>query len=293
MKTPVALLYAVSLLLFLPGMRAGCQEQRSLRYLDLAEAHVRNGNLDAAITEYYRHIYLHPNDAQLRSVYLRLGTAYRDAGKPLECLRALSQALERSTTSDERAQTRLEIATANLIFDQPLQAQLVLLRVLAAPPADSTLIRRTHLLLGVTNVMAQQWNEASNNLMRWANSRPNAPDVRATISELLADTSDIPHRSPTLAKVMSAIIPGSGQIYCGEFWDGLNALALNGALIWSGYAQIAEQRYIAAALIGVPLVGRYYLGNLDHAERYANDFNDRARRAYAARVIRQIANLTE
>lgn len=291
--TAVRYLYALALLLFLPDVYATCQEERSQRYLELAVKYVHNGNLDAAITEYYRHIYLHPDDAELRSVYLRLGIAYRDAGMHLECLRTLSQALERSTTRDERAHTRLEIASANLIFDQPLQAQLVLLRILAAPPTDSTLILRTHLLLGVTNVMVQQWNDASYNLLRWASSRPNAPDVRASLSELLADTSDIPHRSPTLAKVLSAIIPGSGQMYCGEFWDGLNALALNGALIWSGYAQIMDKRYLAAALTGVPLVGRYYLGNLDHAERYASEFNDRARRAYAARVIRQIANLSE
>ncbi|MFM8772227.1 MAG: hypothetical protein ACKOE4_09470, partial [Candidatus Kapaibacterium sp.] len=181
----------------------------------------------------------------------------------------------------------------HLLFDQPLQAQLVLFRVLASPPADSSILSRAYLLLGASNVMAQQWEDASNNLTRWADSKPNSRALRDSVATLLADTADIPHRSPTLAKVMSAIIPGTGQLYCGEFWDGLNAMVLNGALIWSGYAQITEKRYLAAALVGVPLVGRYYMGNLDHAERYANEFNDRARRAYAALTIRRLANFDD
>lgn len=270
-----------------------CRAQTPRQYMDLADWHLRNGNIDAAITEYYRHIYLHPDDASLRDVYIRLGAAYRDAGKPLECLRAFSAALDRSRTSDERARTRLEIAMAHLIMDQPLQAQLTLMRILAQPPSDSALLVRVHRLSGVAHILSGQWSDAATSLLEWARQQPNAGLITNQISELLADTSDIPHRNPTVATVMSAIIPGSGQIYCGEYLDGLNALLLNGAMIWSGYTQIVEQRYLAALLVGVPLVSRYYLGNLEHAERYANAFNDRARRAYAARVIRQIANLSE
>jgi tetratricopeptide (TPR) repeat protein len=252
-----------------------------------------SGELDAAITEYYRHIYLHPDDEEIREVYIKLGNALRDSGKQPESLRALSMALQRSTTQLSRAQTRLELATAHLLFDQPLQAQLVLFRILASPPADSTITSRAHLLLGVSNVLAQQWSDASKNLARWADSKPSRLALRDSLAILLADTTEIPHRSPTLAKVMSAVIPGSGQIYCGEYLDGLNALLLNGAVIWTGYTQIMEKRHLAAVLVGVPLVGRYYMGNLDHAERYANEFNDRARRGYAARVIRQIADLSD
>jgi hypothetical protein len=201
--------------------------------------------------------------------------------------------LQHSSTQISRAQARLELATTHLLFDQPLEAQLVLFRVLASPPADSSITSWAHLLLGVSNVLAQQWSDASKNLARWADSKPSRLSLRDSLAILLADTTEIPHRSPTLAKVMSAVIPGSGQIYCGEYLDGLNALLLNGAVIWTGYTQIMEKRHLAAVLVGVPLVGRYYMGNLDHAERYANEFNDRARRGYAARVIRQIADLSD
>lgn len=275
------------------GVSLVCMAQTNRRYVDLADRYVRNGNLDAAITEYYRHIYLHPEDVSLRDVYIRLGTAYRDAGKPLECLRAFSAALDRSRTSDERARMRLEIAMAHLIMDQPLQAQLTLMRILSQPPSDSALMVRVHRLAGVAYILNEQWSDAAAALTEWARHQQDSGVTVKQIATLLADTTDVPYRSPSLAMVMSAIVPGSGQIYCGEYLDGLNALLLNGAMIWSGYTQIVEQRYLAALLVGIPLVSRYYMGNLDHAERYANAFNDRARRAYAARVIAKIAELSD
>lgn len=277
--------------LLLSAVRIVCTAQTPRRYVDLADRHVRNGNIDAAITEYYRHIYLFPDDAELWNVYTRLGKAHLESGKPLECLRSMSAALERASTSDERARTRLEIALAHLILDQPIQAQITLMRILAQPPSDSALLLRVHRLSGVAHILSGQWSDAASSLYEWARHHKDSNATLKLISDMLSDTSDIPHRNPTVATVMSAIIPGSGQIYCGEYLDGLNALLLNGAMIWSGYTQIIEQRYLAAVLIGIPLVSRYYTGNLDRAERYADAFNDRARRAYAARVIAKIAEM--
>ncbi|MFM8770768.1 MAG: tetratricopeptide repeat protein, partial [Candidatus Kapaibacterium sp.] len=138
-------IYAAVIVLLVPSVRCGAQESNSRQYLELGEMYVKTGNLDAAITEFYRHIYIHPNEENIREAYIKLGNALRDSGKQLECLRALSMAMEKSTTQLSRAQTRLELATAHLLFDQPLQAQLVLFRVLASPPADSSILSRAYL----------------------------------------------------------------------------------------------------------------------------------------------------
>lgn len=262
-------------------------------FVDLADRHVRDGDLDAAITEYYRHAYLYPDDPRLHEVYTKLGVACRDNGRVQPALRAFATALEKSRSADERARIRIELALAHMVFDQPLQAQLVLLRILASPPADAALVARAYAVAGVSALMAGQWNDAAASFHSWASSRPDSSRTLEVINALLADTSEIPHRSPTVATILSAIIPGAGQIYCGEVLDGLNSMALNGAFIYGFYSQLEQQRWVAAGLVSIPLVARYYMGNLDHAQRYANEFNDRERRAFAAKAIRRIAELSD
>lgn len=262
-------------------------------YVDLADQHVRNGDLEAAITEYYRHAYLFPDDPFLHEVHTKLGVACRDNGRVQPALRAFATALEKTRSADQRARIRIELALTHMVFDQPLQAQLVLLRVLASPPTDAALVARAHAVAGVSALMAGQWTDASASLRSWASSRPDSARALETVNALLADTSSIPHRSPTVATILSAIIPGAGQIYCGEVLDGLNSMALNGAFIYGFYSQLEQQRWVAAGLVSIPLVARYYMGNLDHAQRYANEFNERARRAFAAQAIRRIAEICD
>ncbi|MEN9281361.1 MAG: hypothetical protein RL594_296 [Bacteroidota bacterium] len=259
--------------------------------LELADSYRLHGNLDAAITEYYRYIYLHQEDDRLFDIYSKLGVACREAGQQQACIRAFSSALERCQTSEDRTTVRLELATSLLVFDQPLQAQLVLMRVLSRPPQDSAQQAIMHALLGVSSLMTGQWSAAAGHVQQWTGYLPNGTTVAQEMSTLFADTAAIPHRNPTVATVMSAIVPGLGQMYCGEYLDGVNALALNGALLWSVVTQVERQRYLAAVMVGVPLVGRYYMGNLDHAAMYANLFNERGQRAFAARMIEKIASI--
>lgn len=260
-------------------------------FVDVADQYLRDGNLDAAITEYYRHAYLYPDDENLSSVYAKLGSACREAGLLNPSLRAYSTAIEKSRTPAERVRVRLELALTHLVFDEPLQAQLVVLRVLASPPADSVLWLRAHAIAGVACLLSHQWNEASEYLREWARGRPDVDVQMQQLLTTLSDTTSIPHRDPTVVVIMSAIIPGLGQMYCGEYLDGLNSMVLNGAMIYNMYSQIEQSRWVALGLVGLPLVSRYYMGNLDHAERYANEFNDRARRAYAAQIVRRFAEM--
>jgi TM2 domain-containing membrane protein YozV len=45
----------------------------------------------------------------------------------------------------------------------------------------------------------------------------------------------IKDRSPFLAGVMSAVIPGSGKMYAGRFWDGLQAFSMVVAPAYNAY----------------------------------------------------------
>jgi len=73
--------------------------------------------------------------------------------------------------------------------------------------------------------------------------------------------------NPKFAWTLSLIIPGLGQIYCGDIKDGANSLLLTGALGFL-FLNTAINYSIIDALISVgPWYQRYYQGGFQNAER--------------------------
>ncbi len=75
--------------------------------------------------------------------------------------------------------------------------------------------------------------------------------------------------NPNKAKIMSLIIPGLGQFYCGNIKNGVNSLLLNGLLVYF-MIDLSITYFFVDALVGVgPWFQRYYMGGASNAERSA------------------------
>ena len=86
----------------------------------------------------------------------------------------------------------------------------------------------------------------------------------------------VPGRSGFLAALMSAVLPGAGQMYSGRFWDGFRALTVNGLLIFSTYKLVEDEHYAGAYLLsGITLP--FYVGNIMGARVAAQDYTTRKR----------------
>lgn len=91
------------------------------------------------------------------------------------------------------------------------------------------------------------------------------------LSEKLLDES----YSVQKAKILSTIIPGMGQFYTGNYLSGVGSLLWN---ILSGYLTISalsNERIFDGILISNFLWLRFYKGNLENAEKFAVDKNDK------------------
>jgi putative component of membrane protein insertase Oxa1/YidC/SpoIIIJ protein YidD len=96
--------------------------------------------------------------------------------------------------------------------------------------------------------------------------------------------SGLPHRSPGLAKVMSMVIPGTGQMYAGRVHDGFRHLLFNGILIYTIVKLIQNEHYPAA--LGVTAIELpFYLGNIRGGGYSARAFNRDRRLEHVAGAI--------
>ncbi|MBU1676012.1 hypothetical protein KKA85_09555, partial [bacterium] len=104
------------------------------------------------------------------------------------------------------------------------------------------------------------------------------------LGDAAAEGPRLPRRSPGLAMVMSATVPGAGQIYAGRTHDGLRHLFFNGALVYTLVKLIRDDHYPAAYLVGTIGIP-FYVGNVRGAGYSARAYNRDRRLGHVAGAI--------
>ena len=83
---------------------------------------------------------------------------------------------------------------------------------------------------------------------------------------------ELPEKSPVLAGILSAILPGSGYIYAEHYGDGITAFLINGLFIAGTITAIHQENYAVAGIVGG--VGLpFYLGNIYGSANAAKKWN--------------------
>ena len=130
-----------------------------------------------------------------------------------------------------------------------------------------------------------RWNESSTELavLSEGNSIWSAEASRLTV---LAESGEhLFRRSPFWCGLSSAVIPGSGQIFCGHTKDGLIALGMNAIMGYLFYQSIVEEEIALAVLFGW-LSLSFYGGNIYGGIRAADTYNSARERE----LFEQISN---
>ena len=124
------------------------------------------------------------------------------------------------------------------------------------------------------------------------------PEAAATFARLPGDTllgvlsafdgSDISRRSRALGTVLSAVLPGTGQVYSGRVADGvysLLAVAGSGFLTWwfADDPASRDRTRIKVSIFGA-LTALFYAGNVYGANIAARDYNRLQERRYVAQA---------
>jgi hypothetical protein len=101
------------------------------------------------------------------------------------------------------------------------------------------------------------------------------PEVQQSltlIEELLAEKKEVRYKSPAAAGLLSAIIPGSGQMYTERYQDGITSFLLNGLFIVGAWKAFDSENYALGAILTLFEIG-WYGGNIYGAIGSAHKFN--------------------
>ena len=252
--------------------------------LTLGTHFAAQGNYDAAITEYKRFLFFHPDDSRSGEVYYNIGLAYKAQELWTEAVTALRTATYLALNNEAKSTYQLALAVTLIATQSYDLAQLELIKVVLRKPA-APLRQRALFLQGVAYIYQFRWEAARSVLQDYTTD-----DRLDTLFEAALNS---PQKSTGVAKVLSTILPGAGQIYAGDWRDGLNAFLLNGALGFLTIDAVFAEHYTDAVLWAGTFFLRYYRGNTFRAQEAARQFNLRASRQAAEALLQRLQEIVD
>ncbi len=103
------------------------------------------------------------------------------------------------------------------------------------------------------------------------------------LHEELSSGVRIPRKSPVLAGVLSALLPGAGQFYTQRPREGATSFLLNGSFIWAMVELFSHGSEVAGTLLGFFETG-WYSGGIFGAVNDAHKFNRKARKDFVEKL---------
>jgi len=132
-------------------------------------------------------------------------------------------------------------------------------------------LNRKDFYLGIAHFGAERFLDAEGYFESWLKRSTQGSEGKEgalrSLSDLFDENDRISRLNPRKARMMSLIIPGSGQIYAGDWRNGLNSLAITGGLYYLFYINAQQTTFWESLLIVFPWFQRYYSGGMDAAYR--------------------------
>lgn len=248
-----------------------------------AEHLAQEGDYARAIAEYQRFLVQYPEEVRRPMAHFSIGLAWYRRGQFAEALQTFRDvSMQYPHTSwgqhawlwqgeslirqgDHAAAGHVYEAAAQQFRGEPLEHQ-------ARYQQAWTLLYR------------RQWHDAAGQFQRIPAESPLYPSAQALVQGAQAG-AQLPTKSPALAGTLSALLPGSGQVYNERFGDALLAFVLNGLFIAGAFEAAQHHAHAVAGVLSFFALG-WYSGNVYGAINGAHKYN----RFRAETLLRNLDN---
>ena len=263
----------VLILTAVPGMTAAASAETDPDpYLDFARHLFKQGDYYRTISEAKRFLYLHPDDARRVEAELLIARAYVEAGEPAQAREAFLPVLTQTSRPDLSAQAIMELGRCLERIDAPGEAVEYYRGVIGEPalPAghETDLKNMARYRLGWIFLEAGRWSEARDAFDSVSVGHRLKPSAEILAARAL-EGGNQSYRSAKTAGVLSALLPGAGQLYVGRPTDAALAFGLNAAFLWGALEAYDDENWAVFALLGLMEVG-WYGGNIYNAANGAH-----------------------
>jgi tetratricopeptide (TPR) repeat protein len=244
-----------------------------------------HGEYGTASSEYLRIIYSHDKDTlACPLVALRLARCWQELGRREDAL-LLYGYLESNLADSELRAGAMMGAGSVLEESGNYAAAQGLYSNAAVTSEDIDLKGRAEIMSCLMNARMGNWDTSAEGLRSISAVGGPFCEISENLAAQVAEGTDLSHRSPLWCGISSALLPGSGQVFCGHYTDGIIAFGVNGAVAWLFYESLQEDNTTTSVLLGW-LSLSFYGGNIYGGSRAAVTYNSARRRELLDEVTR-------
>ena len=235
-----------------------------------------------AIGEYERFLFLYPDNLQAPDAALRIVQCYFRGKRWQQAVGAADSLLHRYPMSSLKWETRFLKAHSFEEMGRGEEAREVYRSVITDRPGGP-LESEAWYHIGLSYAKEGRWLEADEAL-RQVGSGDSLYGATKEVQEIIAEESQAKLKSPALAGLLAAILPGAGHFYCERPRDGAIALVFTGAFAFATYEAFDEDHEGVGVALAV-ITAAFYGGNIFSAVNVAHKYNDREERRQQQRLV--------
>ncbi len=252
--------------------------------LKIADAFLDEGEYYRAVTEYKRFLILFPDSGRADYASFRIGMAYFQGEEYGPAARSFLTLQQKYPGSGYAVQAGYLEGVSQWKMKNYDSSRKILAEMAERNP-ESEYAPRALLVISLAALEAFKTEESRQALQRFLDRYPEHPGKEA-VEEALAQIDrfqKLPEKSPLLAGIMSALLPGSGYLYAERYGDGITAFVINGLFVAGTLTAVHQANYAVAGIVGG--VGTpFYLGNIYGSANAAKKWNLTARKE----IIQQV-----
>jgi len=226
-----------------------------------------------AVGEFQRFLFFQPQHPLASQAQLRIALAYFCGERWLQAFEVFRQVTRVAADPAVREAAALWMAEALARRGTHEEALRAYRDVMTAYPGTPTAARAAY-LIGWSLLWLRQWEEARQAFVAIAATSPYYASAQR-LASVLDPPPALPQRSPMVARILSTVLPGAGQIYNARMLDGLIGLGVHGALI-AGTSAAILAGLEGAGGIGAFFTWGFYRAQMVNAAADARAFNVQA-----------------
>jgi len=269
----------------------GSKAQQPDPYLDFARNLFQGQDFYRAVTEARRFLFLNPDHPRRFEAYLILGRSYFELKQFSQAKKAYNEVINQKDRPDLALEAVWELGRCIELLGSRSEAISYYRRLIRNPPATAekaaVTADRARFRLGWLLLEQGQWLESGEVFSTVTPGHP-LGDSAAKLSEQVLEGQELPYVSTTAAGMLSAVLPGAGQIYARRPVDAALAFGLNTAFLWGTIEAYQEESWAVFTLLGLIEVALYG-GNIYNAVNGAHIHNREIKRSFIEKLRREHA----
>lgn len=199
---------------------------------NFAESLFKEGDYYRAITFYKKYMYFNRSSKLISDANYKIGLCYQKAKQIKPALEYFDKVIKQHPDTIISMKSKFQMGYTKYIGNLYPFAIIDFQQFIKDHP-KTEYSDYAQYLTGMSSIQLLNWNKAYSDFQTLSTKYPNSKYSQMS-NELALECkkgTDLPKKHAWLAGIMSTVIPGSGQIYCDRYLDGVTAFLINVTLL--------------------------------------------------------------